>query len=96
MANELKSSTIWACTAALAVGTVVGLLLGRSSLQVPTRRATRIDLIDEESEESDEDDSRSEKNDYDNDLKSFDTYHEEFKMILVVRTDLGMTKGSSI
>lgn len=38
-------------------------------------------------------DANSEEEDSDQDIKSFTNINEEVKMVLVVRTDLGMTKG---
>ncbi|OJJ44064.1 hypothetical protein ASPZODRAFT_135507 [Penicilliopsis zonata CBS 506.65] len=55
-----------------------------------------VDSSDEEAEESDEEESESEgeeEEDMSGDLASFDGNNEEVKLVLVVRTDLGMTKG---
>ncbi|PYI22537.1 PTH2-domain-containing protein [Aspergillus violaceofuscus CBS 115571] len=51
------------------------------------------DSSDEEFEEEEEDDEDSEDEGDGSELASFDNTAEEVKLVLVVRTDLGMTKG---
>lgn len=53
------------------------------------------DSSDEE-EETDEEEEEEEESDVDGELASFDDNTEEVKLVLVVRTDLGMTKGSFV
>jgi len=50
------------------------------------------DYQDEEEEEEEEEDSEEEEQ---GELANFDDKNEEVKLVLVVRTDLGMTKGMS-
>lgn len=67
----------------------IGLLGGR----VPTAKSgQRKQHTDAESDGS-EDDSEDADDDVQGELKSFPDSHEECKLVLVVRTDLGMTKG---
>jgi hypothetical protein len=82
--SNLRVPTHWGAGAVLLfVGTVAGFFLGR--LTTPTS----ISLLNPQSEpllqESDDE--------ADSDLKDFKGHNEEQKLILVVRTDLGMTKG---
>ena len=50
------------------------------------------DSSDEEfDEEEEEEDSEEEEQ---GELANFDNNHEEVKLVLVIRTDLGMTKGT--
>lgn len=44
-------------------------------------------------EEDEEEEEESEEEEEDNELGNFDGNKEEVKLVLVVRTDLGMTKG---
>jgi hypothetical protein len=73
----------------LLVGTIAGFFLGR--LTAPTVIAAKIKSHNEEkkilqrAEESESED--------DGELKDFGASNEEYKLVLVVRTDLGMTKG---
>lgn len=48
---------------------------------------------DEEDEEEEEEHESEEEEEEDNELGKFDGNKEEVKLVLVVRTDLGMTKG---
>lgn len=56
------------------------------------------DSSDEEGDDEDEDDEEEEDSEEEGDggeLASFENNNEEVKLVLVVRTDLGMTKGWS-
>lgn len=81
-------------TAAVAVGTAIiagitGYFLGQAnSIGVFGRTKQHIEL----SNTSDDDDDDADVQDL-GELKSFPESREECKLVLVVRTDLGMTKG---
>lgn len=51
---------------------------------------------DSSDEEEETDEEEEEESDVDGELASFDDNTEEVKLVLVVRTDLGMTKGSFV
>jgi len=75
----------------LLVGTIAGFFVGR--LTAPTTIIGKIKShkqdkkIVEVIEDSDSQD--------DGELKDFNDLNEEYKLVLVVRTDLGMTKGNN-
>jgi PTH2 family peptidyl-tRNA hydrolase len=93
MPEAAQPSTANVATACAIVGLVTGYLIGQakslglfggSPISAPQGgKATTEES--EESEESDEDDSVP---------NEFPGHKEECKMVLVVRTDLGMTKGT--
>lgn len=51
---------------------------------------------DEENDEEEDEEEQSEEEGDGGELASFEGNSEEVKLVLVVRTDLGMTKGMSI
>lgn len=70
-----------------------------SSSPATTKRSTakratkeKDEIIEEEDEESEEEDSEEEEGDG-AELATFEGNHDEVKLVLVVRTDLGMGKG---
>jgi hypothetical protein len=75
----------------LLVGTIAGFFLGR--LTAPTVIAAKIKGHSKE-EKAEEVELESDSED-DGEVKDFGPSNEEYKLILVVRTDLGMTKGST-
>ena len=94
------SRAMGAAVALLVIGTVAGFFIGRltapaseeslskssgknASSASPAKSKQAVLDSDEDSEEEG-----------DQDLKSFEGIREECKLILVVRTDLGMTKGN--
>ena len=86
-----------AAVAFLVVGTVAGFFLGRLTAP-PSKdllRKTSRNVTHSRSKEEILDADSGSEDEGDQDLQSFEGRHEECKLILVVRTDLGMTKGSS-
>ena len=80
--------TAWGASAVLLViGTLAGFFLGRATASVAsgTVQANHVSK-----NTAGDDDSEDE----DQDLNAFTESFEECKLVLVVRTDLGMTKGS--
>ena len=65
-------------------------LFGKSSTRVPPGEKEDSDISDAESADGDEEDDDVQDL---GELKSFAGSSEECKLVLVVRTDLGMTKG---
>ncbi|TKA69380.1 hypothetical protein B0A49_07050 [Cryomyces minteri] len=88
-------------TAAIAIATGIiaafgGYFLGQASslglfgtTETPVSKDAKLD----DSSESSSDEERDDGSDEQEDLRSFPGNHEECKLVLVVRTDLGMTKG---
>ncbi|BDD58285.1 hypothetical protein MPDQ_002579 [Monascus purpureus] len=79
-------------------GASLGLFSSSSSSSEQKHAAPKItphdgDASDEEEEEYDESESESESDADGGELASFKDNSEEVKLVLVVRTDLGMTKG---
>ena len=68
-------------------------LFGGSAVSSPSERKEKATEASEESKESSDDDEEEE--DDDSVPADFKDHNEECKMVLVVRTDLGMTKGMS-
>jgi len=74
-----------------AVMLITGFFLGRATASTTTtpqpssHSTAKAQEIAEDDEDSD--------SDVDEDLKDFTAANEEYKLVLVVRTDLGMTKG---
>jgi len=66
-------------------------LFGGSAVSSPSERKEKAAEASEESEESSDEDEE----DDDSVPADFKDLNEECKMVLVVRTDLGMTKGMS-
>jgi hypothetical protein len=90
MPNDFKISPNLAYAAGgILVGTLAGFVLGRTTAPIQTRPSNHINLVDSEEEDNIEEEDSQEG------LNGFPNSHEECKMVLVVRTDLGMTKGSS-
>jgi PTH2 family peptidyl-tRNA hydrolase len=95
-----NSRAMGAAVAFLVIGTVAGFFLGRltapASEEITSKSSgqgqssssiakSKQALLESDVDSEDEGDQ---------DLKSFEGHREECKLILVVRTDLGMTKGS--
>ncbi|KAL4792112.1 peptidyl-tRNA hydrolase PTH2-domain-containing protein [Aspergillus venezuelensis] len=102
MAEATPSTTTYVVATAIIAG-VTGYFLGQGAslglfsekkegwpnsynVKVHTHSSDEEDGSEEEEEESDEEGDGSE-------LKNFEENNEEVKLVLVVRTDLGMTKG---
>ena len=94
--------SVWAVAFATAlVAAVAGYFLGQASsigvfAQTPTQARTSdrkppVTSDDSRSEDDDEDDGNDDLTEQE--IKSFAERNEECKLVLVVRTDLGMTKG---
>jgi PTH2 family peptidyl-tRNA hydrolase len=88
MSSESRISPSLAYAAGgVLIGTFAGFVLGRSTAPTPKRPSKHIKLVDSEDEEDlDEEDEQE-------GLNGFANSYEECKLVLVVRTDLGMTKG---
>lgn len=74
----------------LLAGTIAGFIWGRATAP-PTRKSPshKISLKDNESETDVDSDHEGEE-----DLQTFADRREECKLVLIARTDLGMTKGT--
>ena len=93
MPEAAQPSTANVATACAIVGLVTGYLIGQakslglfggSPISAPQKDKAITEESEESEDESDEDDSVP---------NEFPGHKEECKMVLVVRTDLGMTKG---
>jgi PTH2 family peptidyl-tRNA hydrolase len=94
MPDPTQPSTANVATACAIVGLVTGYLLGQakslglfggSPILAPQARKEKALDSDEEDESSDEEDGAP---------SEFPDHNEDCKLVLVVRTDLGMTKGT--
>lgn len=94
MPDTSPPSTANVATACAIVGLVTGYLLGQakslglfggSPISAPPQRKSKAEASEDSEQESDEDDGVP---------SEFPGHSEECKMVLVVRTDLGMTKGT--
>ncbi|KAL4891094.1 peptidyl-tRNA hydrolase PTH2-domain-containing protein [Aspergillus ambiguus] len=102
--DRVPSTTAYVVATAIIAG-VTGYFLGQGSslglFSVKEKEGwpnsynvkVRRDSSDEESDEEEEEESDSEEEGDGGELASFDNNNEEVKLVLVVRTDLGMTKG---
>lgn len=70
---------------------VTGYFIGQGSSLGIFRSAQK---VDEESDLEDEEDEEDEEEDDTAELATFEGNHDEVKLVLVVRTDLGMGKGT--
>lgn len=95
MADHPAPSTANIAIACALVGVMTGYFIGQakslglfggSPLSEPPRRKQKATDASDESSDEEEDEEASE-------LKEFPGQNEECKLVLVVRTDLGMTKG---
>jgi len=101
-AIERPPPSVWAVAFATAIiSGLAGYFLGQaSSIGVfaknssPSPSAAQAGVKDQDDSEQDasEEDGDEDEED-DQEIKSFANYNEECKLVLVVRTDLGMTKG---
>jgi hypothetical protein len=99
MTSSLRVPDNWGTGVALVfAGTVAGFFLGRYTVSneyprslngAGTKRRGLIQLVDNSDDDEDDDEEEEDQAD----LKTFKGNDEEWKLILVVRTDLGMTKG---
>lgn len=93
--SERPAPTVWAIAFATAIlAGLSGYFLGQaSSIGIFAKSEDDIKELDAERDlsdsESDEDDDLLQQ-----EVKDFDNHKEECKLVLVVRTDLGMTKGA--
>jgi PTH2 family peptidyl-tRNA hydrolase len=94
MPDPTQPSTANVATACAIIGLVTGYLLGQakslglfggSPISAPQARKEKALESDESDESSDEDDGAP---------SEFPGHSEDCKLVLVVRTDLGMTKGT--
>lgn len=94
MAQDTAPSTLAIAFATSIIAGLGGYFLGQASSIGIFGKASppaEKEAIDESDVSEDEDDEES---DEEQDLKNFDDSNEECKLVLVVRTDLGMTKGT--
>jgi PTH2 family peptidyl-tRNA hydrolase len=82
---QARVQTAWGASAVLlAIGTLAGFFLGRVTAPAAGLQANGVSKNPEGDEDSEDEDQ---------DLNAFAESDEECKLVLVVRTDLGMTKG---
>src|SRR5436190_24185576 len=96
MSHENVFSILEIPLATLAAGIVIGLVIGR--ITAPSSRlrrhpTTRKSISDGKLEDSTENEASDEEPDQGKELQDFTNSFEECKLVLVVRTDLGMGKG---
>jgi len=104
-AAEGPAPSVWAIAFATALlSGLAGYFVGQASsigifAKSPTQAQAPVDKPSNGSDEDEGEDSTGDNSDDDDlneqELKSFADRNEECKLVLVVRTDLGMTKGTN-
>lgn len=86
--------------AILAVGIIIGFAIGRITAPLSTgehppaaAETPGISIAKRKPKEATESENSDEESEHDGELQDFTSSSEECKLVLVVRTDLGMTKG---